>query len=482
MNLDLDALPDDLSGRTWAEIVGRVGSPSYARWAEQAARCGYCARPIRLTGRKLVGGVEVYNTDSEPDRVLLKRCRNRRAVVCPSCSFEYAGDMWQLLCAGLAGGRKGLPESIADHPMVFATLTAPSFGLVHSLRERKGQAQRCRPRRDHPLCPHGRPLWCMTTHREGDEKVGQPLCPDCYDYTAAVLFNWSAPELWRRFTINLRRCLALELGIRDRKLGQTVRVSFAKVAEFHRRGVVHFHAIIRLDAPGDGWQPPNTDLPAETLQATIATAIGRTRLVSNSGHGQAVALHWGRESDLQPILNRPDLAEGELTPRKVAAYIAKYAVKGAEDFGISGRRLDGDQARRQGATDHVVRMIDTAIRLSGEVDTLASLTRWTHMLGFRGHFASKSRRFSVTLGCLRRARADYRRRQDVDQRRQVRELDHDQTEEDDTTLLVGEWRFVGVGYTTSGDAALAAASAAYAREWREAMGCKRTATDKEVKP
>jgi hypothetical protein len=104
------------------------------------------------------------------------------------------------------------------------------------------------------------------------------------------------------------------------------------------------------------------------------------------------------------------------------------------------------------------------------------------MLGFRGHFASKSRRFSVTLGCLRRARADYRRRQDVDHRRQVRELDHDQAEEDDATLLVGEWRFVGVGYTSSGDAALAAASAAYAREWREAMGCKRTATDKEVKP
>ena len=39
-----------------------------------------------------------------------------------------------------------------------------------------------------------------------------------------------------------------------------------------------------------------------------------------------------------------------------------------------------------------------------------------------------------------------------------------------------------IGYTTSGDAALAASSAAYAREWQEAMGCKRTATEKEVKP
>jgi hypothetical protein len=217
------------------------------------------------------------------------------------------------------------------------------------------------------------------------------------------------------------------------------------------------------------------------LQATIATAVDRTRLVVDCGSAQAVVLRWGRESDVQPILNRPDLAEGELTPRKVAAYIAKYAIKGAEDFGISGRRLDGDQARRQGATDHVVHMIDTATQLATEVDTLAGLTRWTHMLGFRGHFSTKSRRFSVTLGCLRQARADYRRRQDFDGRRQVRELDDDHADHD-TTVLIGEWRFTGIGYTTSGDASLAASSAAYAREWREAMGCKRTVTEKEVKP
>ena len=30
------------------------------------------------------------------------------------------------------------------------------------------------------------------------------------------------------------------------------------------------------------------------------------------------------------------------------------------------------------------------------------------MLGFRGHFSTKSRRYSTTLGALRQARADYR--------------------------------------------------------------------------
>lgn len=33
------------------------------------------------------------------------------------------------------------------------------------------------------------------------------------------------------------------------------RVSFVKVAAYQRRGVVHFHALIRLDAPGDDYHP-----------------------------------------------------------------------------------------------------------------------------------------------------------------------------------------------------------------------------------
>ena len=41
--------------------------------------------------------------------------------------------------------------------------------------------------------------------------LGEPLCELCYDYRGAVAFNWFAPELWRRFTIDVRRALA---GIR----------------------------------------------------------------------------------------------------------------------------------------------------------------------------------------------------------------------------------------------------------------------------
>ncbi|CAM5726845.1 Replication initiation protein OS=Streptomyces antimycoticus OX=68175 GN=SSPO_052450 PE=4 SV=1 [Streptomyces antimycoticus] len=40
------------------------------------------------------------------------------------------------------------------------------------------------------------------------------------------------------------------------------------------------------------------------------------------------------------------------------------------------------------------------------------LLQWLHMLGFRGHFSTKSRRYSTTLGALRQARADYRAAQE----------------------------------------------------------------------
>jgi hypothetical protein len=49
-------------------------------------------------------------------------------------------------------------------------------------------------------------------------------------------------------------------------------------------------------------------------------------------------------------------------------------------------------------------MAAAALRLA-ERAGLRNLGRWVHMLGFRGHFVTKSRRYSTTLGELRAARA-----------------------------------------------------------------------------
>lgn len=40
----------------------------------------------------------------------------------------------------------------------------------------------CRPRRDNPVCEHGRPESCEVRHGGDDPQLGQPICVDCYDY------------------------------------------------------------------------------------------------------------------------------------------------------------------------------------------------------------------------------------------------------------------------------------------------------------
>jgi hypothetical protein len=233
-----------------------------------------CLQPVLLRGRAdyIDGGtgelIHRYTTVHEPGGVLPIACKTRRASRCPPCAEVYRADTYQLIRAGLIGG-KGIPATIADHPCVFVTLTAPSFGPVHSRREKDGRVLACRPRRNDKTCPHGIRLSCGDKHDHNDHRLGEPLCPDCYDYTSAVLFNACAPELWRRFTITLRRTLARQAGLTGQALAAQLRVSYAKVAEYQHRGVVHFHAIIRLDGPAG----PNTAPPAWATIALLTSAI-----------------------------------------------------------------------------------------------------------------------------------------------------------------------------------------------------------------
>jgi hypothetical protein len=85
------------------------------------------------------------------------------------------------------------------------------------------------------------------------------------------------------------------------------------------------------------------------------------------------------------------------------------------------------------------------------------------MLGYGGHFLTKSHRYSVTFGQLRRARADHRRAE----RHPGGERDPWGRPVDETVVLViSTWTYAGTGYTAAPDAQLALASAARAREHR----------------
>jgi hypothetical protein len=187
-----------------AELLDRAARSDYDQWLSGAMAAGGCVRPIRLRGTvrdidPATGEiVSALDTGEMPDQVMYLPCGDRRESVCPPCAETYRADTYQLIRAGLAGG-KGIPESVAIHPCVFATFTAPSFGPVHTRAETTGgKVARCRPRRKVSFCPHGRRLSCGQRHKDTDSCLGRPLCPDCYDYHAAVVWNGHAPELWRR--------------------------------------------------------------------------------------------------------------------------------------------------------------------------------------------------------------------------------------------------------------------------------------------
>jgi hypothetical protein len=162
------------------QLLERVARDDYHQWLSGAMAAGGCVRPIRLRGTitdidPATGEVlSSLDTENNPDKVIYLPCGDRRASVCPPCAETYRADTYQLIRAGLAGG-KGMPESVATHPCVFATFTAPGFGPVHTrVVTPGGGVARCRPRRKASFCPHGRRISCGQRHKEDDACLGRP--------------------------------------------------------------------------------------------------------------------------------------------------------------------------------------------------------------------------------------------------------------------------------------------------------------------
>ncbi len=433
------------------DAIARLDDPNYSRWAAQIRRAGGCRQPIHLRGQvehwDAATGTLLhrYTTRTEPDGVLRVPCKSRRASRCPSCAETYRVDTFHLIRAGLVGG-KGVPASVTAHPCLFVTLTAPSFGVVHARREKNGKILPCHPRRDAETCPHGRVLSCTARHGADEDCLGEPLCPDCYDYTGSVLFNAVAPLLWKRFADALRRHLAKLGGLTLREMRTQLVVSFAKVAEYQRRGVVHFHAVIRLDGPDGPSSPPpdwaTLDLLGQAVRHAAAVVTAKIPAI----HSQpARVLSWGDQLDVRPIS-----MDGELTDQAVAGYIAKYATKAAECVGTLDRRISpAEDLAALPISDHARRLIAECLRL-GTLDELADLrlTQWAHMLGFRGHFSTRSRRYSTTLGEIRAERQDHARDEQIT-------TGHLPLFHEDTVLVVTHWEYAGKGLSP-GDALVAA--------------------------
>ncbi|MFG1832981.1 replication initiator [Micromonospora chersina] len=382
----------------------RATRPDYFGWLEHVRSAAGCTRPIRLAGQLLTvdpatGRVlDQRHTDGMPDAAIYTACGNRRATVCPSCAQTYQRDAFQLLRAGLVGG-KGVPDTVAEHPAVFATFTAPSFGPVHSRvvkrhtcgnrRRCDCRAEPCHARRDVGVCGHGRPAVCWARHEAGDAVLGRPLCLDCYDHDHQVVWNLFSGELWHRTKQAAERYLAKlarQRGIprveittasgKTRKVAP-VRLSPGKVAELQTRAAVHFHAIARLDGVNpddpDAIVPPPAGFTVDDLidafQVAAAQITFHTPPHPDKPEGWLIA--WGDPSkglDIRPISTGE---AGEVTDGMVAGYLAKYATKSTEATGHTSTRLTADTIDDYADPDgdHTARLIDACWRIGRPTGT-----------------------------------------------------------------------------------------------------------------
>lgn len=445
------------SGGSVAALLARTSDwAGWERFSELAAQVGYCTNPVRVRGEladvdPTTGEmITTYHTGEEPDGVLLLPCRNRRATVCPSCSRTYAADTWQLVAAGLRGG-KGLPASVAGHPRAFATLTAPSFGPVHTTR---GPGAPCQ----HPVrktCRHGVDLNCVDIHRPKEAVVGTPMCPKCFDYRGLVVFNALAPKLWARTVMEIRRRLAALSGISVRQVHSTVRLSYTKVAEYQRRGAIHLHAVFRLDARSTEPEPQPPPAPFDDpslLLAAIHSAARRVSIeVPVADHCDAVpsVVRWGSQLDVAVIASvRPEqTTDGEAsalpesTPaRAVANYLAKYVTKALPENGITADHGHANPHRRH------VRQIRRACRQLGRHPDLAELRTGERVEGFGypSRPSSRSRNYSTTMGALRVERQRHATTRGAAAKRRA--------EQGANTVQIGAWRYAGHGWRGLGEA------------------------------
>ena len=481
------------------------GGEGYFDWLDHIWSAAGCTHPIRLHGHlrtidprtgELLRSV---STLGMPDRVIYKACGNRRTTACPSCAETYRRDAYQLIRCGLTGG-KGVPGTVATHPAVFATFTAPSFGPVHvrvirrhTCTERSRctcRPEPCHARRDTPACEHGQAIACFARHQASDLRLGQPLCPDCYDYAAHAVWNNAAGELWRRTKQAIERHLAslarrrglppVRIPHGDGKYHTVspVRVSHGKAAEFQARGAVHFHALLRLDGidPADleAIVPPPAAITAADLDEAVHHAA-RTIRYTTSRHParpQGWLIEWGGQVDVRVITMR---GANPVTDVMVAGYLAKYSTKATEATGHTSARITDGTIDLHASPDgsHTERLIHACWKLGGadglmfgKTHVWKSLRQWAHMLGFGGHFLTKGRRYSVTFGALRSVRIFYRRNETTGpQHGPIRTADDTEQE---TTLIIGNFRYVGTGWKTTGDALLANTAADLSRRRREA--------------
>ncbi len=249
---------------TWADFLAAE---------HQYTATGGCTHPIRLTGRidaiDLATGelAPVYDTGTRARRRPAHRVRQPPRDRLPSLLGRSTSATPASSSAPGSSGGKDVPETIAEHPCVFATLTAPSFGPVHARRMRGKTVLPCRPRRDATRPPL--PAWPRHLLPPPPQPGRSAARPPAVRRLLRLRHRRPVQRARRRPVAAVHHLPAPPprppRRAHPRQLRRQLVIRYVKVAEYQARGVVHFHAIIRLDAPGETWQPPAPAFTAAML-------------------------------------------------------------------------------------------------------------------------------------------------------------------------------------------------------------------------
>jgi hypothetical protein len=267
------------------------------------------------------------------------RCGSRVKSRCRSCAELYRKDWAAIARSGVFDG------PVQDFRFYLLTLTAPSFGAVH--RVPRSAADRLR------LCG------CGAIHSVADGSLrGVPLDPRSYDYAGQVAWNRDGGVLWDR---TRRR-------VRDRWDS----MEFFIVREWQDRGVLHMHALVRIDF---GEAPSSTDLGA----------AARTAEATSKVDGSLV--RWGAQHQCDEF---PVSGAGA----RAIWYLSKalnYVMKDTAREGLGGGN---------GAWEHLAALQRAArsMKCSPACDPANCRRRLHDNYGSRSHVVSASRRTKYRTG------------------------------------------------------------------------------------
>ena len=259
-------------------------------------------------------------------------------------------------------------------------------------------------------------------------------------------------------------------------------MQYAKVGEYQRRGLIHFHALIRLDGP----RPTTGSPPPPTGSTPPPCAPWSRRLRRRSVHRAALfdddvprVLAFGVQVDVRVVRSttapttRPGAVRRSRSPgtwrstRPSPPPTPPRTPTPTRTCAGSGRSWPRPPGRRRRSPRR--RHLD-----ADEVKALpyGLLGKWSTCSGSAGTSrpspaatrspSGAAPRPSTVPGPGRRRRPPRRSRRRPGSRGRLLADD-----DDETTLVIGSWEFAGTGWDTEGDVDLARAAAARAREYAQ---------------